>query len=187
RPNRRVSGFVGPNRIALQLTLVSQPVPRLFARRGRLRARGSIPWRYKNSWGEGPMFNSAVLDVVVGLIFVFLVVGLIWSAVVESISGTMKWRSATLLRGIKDLLNDHELTGLAQQLYRHALINPRNTGASATAIDASDQPMMRLWHGVISHPATDLSHNAPSYINPKLFANALIDILNSGPAAMVSG
>lgn len=133
------------------------------------------------------MFNSAILDVVVGLIFVFLVVSLVSSAVVESVSGTMKWRSATLLRGIKDLLNDPQLTGLAQQLYQHALINPRNAGTATTATDLSAPPLTRLWHGITDQGATDLTHNAPSYIHPTHFANALIDILNSGPARMISG
>jgi hypothetical protein len=99
----------------------------------------------------------------------------------------MKWRSVTLLRGIKDLLNDPQLTGLARQLYQHALINPRNPGTSTTADDLSNRPMARLWQGITARGSIDLSHNAPSYIDPINFANAMIDILTGGTAAMASG
>src|SRR5260370_69123 len=101
-------------------------------------------------------------------------------------SGILKWRSVTLLRGIKELLNDPQLSGLAGQLYKHALINPRNPGTGVTATDLSDRALARLWHMVrpSSDRPADLSGNAPSYIDPKHFANALIDILG---APMLSG
>src|SRR6266851_4580421 len=138
------------------------------------------------------MFNSTILDVAIGLAFVFLMVSLATSALSEAISGILKWRSATLLRGIKELLNDPQLTGLAGQLYQHALINPRNPGTGVT-VDLSDPALARLWHMVrptSSRPA-DLSDHAPSYIDPKHFANALIDILGapmlSGDVAAING
>ena len=132
------------------------------------------------------MFGSAILDVFVGLSFVFLMVSLATSAVSEAISGILKWRSATLLRGIKELVNDPQLTGLAGQLYQHALINPRNPGTTATAYDLSDPALAPLWHMVrpTSSRPPDLSDHAPAYIDPKHFANALIDILG---APMLSG
>lgn len=52
------------------------------------------------------MFNSTVLDVAIGLIFTFLAISLAVSALVEAVASAMKWRSSTLLSGIKDLLND---------------------------------------------------------------------------------
>src|SRR5712692_3427998 len=132
------------------------------------------------------MFNSTILDVAIGLAFVFLMVSLATSALSEAISGILKWRSVTLLRGIKELLNDPQLSGLAGQLYKHALINPRNPGTGVTATDLSDQALARLWHMVrpSSDRPADLSAHAPSYIDPKHFANALIDILG---APMLSG
>jgi hypothetical protein len=106
------------------------------------------------------MFSSAVLDVVVGLIFVFMAVSLAASAILEAIAGIITWRSGALLKGIKDLLNDPHLNGLAGQLYQHALINPRNDGTGTT------QEQLRA--------------NAPAYIDPGQFAKALIDIINNG-------
>ncbi len=71
------------------------------------------------------MFSSTILDVALGLAFVFLAVSLVASVVVEAISSAMKWRSSHLLEGIKQLVNDPEFTGLAKALYAHAAVNPR--------------------------------------------------------------
>jgi hypothetical protein len=106
------------------------------------------------------LFNSAVLDLAIGMIFVFLAVSLAASAVTEAIAGLFNWRSNTLLRGIKDLLNDPNFNALAAQIYQHALINPRNNGAGTTE--------------------AALTINAPAYVQPMQFANALIDILDTG-------
>jgi hypothetical protein len=115
------------------------------------------------------MFSSTVLDVAVGLIFVFFVVSLAASAILEAIAGIVTWRSGTLLKGVKDLLNDKQFTGLAAQLYQHALINPRNDGCGGQTV---------VGQGPIVEAA--LRKDAPAYIDPKQFADALIDILNTG-------
>jgi hypothetical protein len=73
------------------------------------------------------MFGSAILDVGIGLVFAFLAVSLISSAIAEAINSLFKIRSSSLLSGIKDLVNDSELRGLARVLYGHAAINPRGS------------------------------------------------------------
>ena len=108
------------------------------------------------------MFNSTVLDVAVGLIFTFLALSLAVSAFVEAIASIMKWRSSTLLQGVKDLLNDPQFNGLARELYNHALVNPRDSGSAQTEND-------------LKHP--------PAYIQPKQFADALIDLTQLTKAA----
>jgi hypothetical protein len=70
------------------------------------------------------MFNSTVLDVAVGLIFTFLAISLAVSAIVESIASVLKWRSSTLLEAVKELLNDSSFSGLALNIYNHALVGP---------------------------------------------------------------
>jgi hypothetical protein len=100
------------------------------------------------------MLNSTVLDVAVGLIFTFLAVSLAVSSLVEAIASVLKWRSKTLLQGMKDLLNDPQLTGLALNIYNHALVDPRDAGRATS-------------EGGLK--------NLPAYIDPKQFANALID------------
>lgn len=112
------------------------------------------------------MFNSTVLDVGAGLIFTFLAVSLLSSAITEAIASILKWRSGTLLVGIKNLLNDDDFTGLARSLYNHALVNPRADGTAKTEGDLDVKP---------------------AYVDPKQFAAALIDvakIVEGAPATM---
>jgi hypothetical protein len=114
------------------------------------------------------MFNSTILDLALGLVFIFLALSLAVSATVEAIASIRNWRSRTLLQGMKDLLNDAEFTGLARDIYNHALVNPRDDGDAVTEHDLK---------------------TPPSYIDPKGFAYALIDLANlagKSPAAMKS-
>lgn len=92
------------------------------------------------------MFGSAILDVVIGIAFVYLLVSLIASAVKEWISRLLKWRAETLQEGIRRLLDDPEMTDLAKQLYDHPLIAGLSRG-----------------------------DGKPSYIPARTFASALLD------------
>jgi hypothetical protein len=105
------------------------------------------------------MLNSTILDVAVGLVFTFLAMSLAVSAIVEAVASAAKWRSAMLLQGVKDLLNDASFKGLALQVYNHALVNPMDLGVALTE--------------------KDLKH-LPSYIEPGQFAGALMDVLTIG-------
>jgi hypothetical protein len=49
------------------------------------------------------MFNSAIIDVAIGMVLTFLAVSLAASAITEAISSFMKLREKTLLKGIQDL------------------------------------------------------------------------------------
>jgi hypothetical protein len=100
------------------------------------------------------MFNSAVLDVAIGLVFVFLGVSLITSVVTEALASAFKWRSASLVAGVKAMLNDQSFTGLARDIYNHAATNPCAPGTAVNEAQLRDKP---------------------SYIDPTQFANALID------------
>ena len=106
------------------------------------------------------MFSSTVLDLATGLIFCFLTVSLATGTVVEAISSALKLRSKTLTKGIGDLLNDPQLTGLAGELYAHGAINPRGPGAG------------------------DPRKKEPAYIDRQLFAKAMMDI--TGISAQVA-
>jgi hypothetical protein len=102
------------------------------------------------------MLNSTILDLAIGLIFTFLAISLAVSSIVEGIASAMKWRAATLLQGVKELLNDENFKGLALEVYNHSLVDPIDPGAALTEKD-------------LKHP--------PSYIDPGQFAEALMDIL----------
>jgi hypothetical protein len=101
------------------------------------------------------MFGSTILDLAIGLIFTFLIISLVTSAATEMVASALSWRASTLLQGIKDMLNDPQFTGLALALYNHGLVNPRSNGNASGQAQLSAQP---------------------SYIDPKQFADALIDL-----------
>jgi len=101
------------------------------------------------------MFGSEVLDVAIGLIFVYLVLSLICSAACEAIEAVLKSRSLYLKRGLQELLNDPSGKELVAELYSHPLVCSLFTGQ----YDPSKQG------------------NLPSYIPPGNFALALMDIV----------
>jgi hypothetical protein len=80
---------------------------------------------------------------------------LITSATTEAFASAVKLRASTLCDGIKDLLNDQQFTGLALDVYNHALVNSQATGVAQTAAALTAKP---------------------SYIDAAHFANAMIDI-----------
>jgi large-conductance mechanosensitive channel len=76
------------------------------------------------------MFGSNVLDVAIGLVFVYLMVSLICTVVNEIISSLLNKRGKNLFLGVKNLLNDPSFTGLAQQVYNHGMIDGISKNAS---------------------------------------------------------
>jgi len=66
------------------------------------------------------MFGSTILEVAIGLAFVYLLLSLICSAINEALAGLFAWRSKTLEQGISTMLG-HE--GLVKDLYAHPLID----------------------------------------------------------------
>jgi hypothetical protein len=109
------------------------------------------------------MFGSAILDLAIGLVFTFLAVSLAASAITEMVASATKWRAVTLRKGIQDLLNDPNLVGLGQQIYEHALINPRANGTVVSA---------KSWSKL------------PTYIDPQSFGCALTEVIGIADAAM---
>ncbi len=67
------------------------------------------------------MFGSTVLEVAVCLVFIYLPINLICTAMNEWIASAINMRGRTLFKGIKNLLNDLKFKGLSQQLYCHGL------------------------------------------------------------------
>ncbi|HEX5705010.1 MAG TPA: hypothetical protein VFX97_17565 [Pyrinomonadaceae bacterium] len=72
------------------------------------------------------MFGSQVIDVAIGMVFVYLLLSLVCSAANELIETVMKNRAAKLEEGIRSLLNDE---GLANQVYNHTLVSGLYTKA----------------------------------------------------------
>ncbi|MDZ7266718.1 MAG: hypothetical protein ONB48_06965 [candidate division KSB1 bacterium] len=94
------------------------------------------------------MFGSVILEIAIGLILVYLLLGLICTAINEVVAQALQWRARTLADGIRNLLADPNYEGLARQVYNHHLIK---------AFSRRDAK--------------------PSYLPPHSFALALLDVV----------
>jgi len=107
------------------------------------------------------MFGLDMLDVAIGIAFVYLLVSLLCSAIVEGAEAVLKRRSSDLERGIGELLHDPNLVA---RLYNHPLINGLFKGTY--------KPDMR---------------GLPSYIPSRSFSLAIMDLLISPDASQHKG
>jgi hypothetical protein len=115
------------------------------------------------------MFGSAALEVLIGIIFIFILVSIICSALREAIEAWLKTRAAYLEHGIRELLNDTKGTGLAKDLYNHPLVYGLFADTYKPGSTAK-KPKILAGGGTL-----------PSYIPSKNFAVALLDIAARGP------
>jgi len=114
------------------------------------------------------MFNSNVLDVAIGMIFVYLLLSLMCSAANEVIELWLKNRAADLERGLRELLKDDAGTGLVKSLYSHHLVNGLFKGEY-------NQALYRGWSGWVKRLLG--RGQLPSYIPARNFALALMDLV----------
>src|SRR5947199_1858750 len=115
---------------------------------------------------SGGLFGSAVLDVAVGLAFIYLLLAIFCTAVNEWLAGVLKTRGKLLLQGITELLNGqvgtykgqaNAATGFLDDFYGHPLISG----------------LMR-----------DKTH--PTYIPARTFASFLLDFVPPrSPAVLI--
>ena len=68
------------------------------------------------------MFNSAILEVAIGMAFLYILLSLFCSSIKELISQILSMRANNLQEGIKSLLNSDEASTLAEEVYKHPLI-----------------------------------------------------------------
>jgi hypothetical protein len=119
------------------------------------------------------MLGSTILESAIGMVLIFLLMSLICSALREVIESVMKHRASDLHRGIRELLQDREGTGLVRELYSHPLVY----GLFEGEYDAATKPKrLKSWFGSLFRPMRTL----PSYIPSSSFARALIDLEQQG-------
>jgi hypothetical protein len=104
--------------------------------------------------------SSVALEMAIGLVFCYASISVIASSVYEAFASLLRLRARSLLAGVKALLNDPGFGGLARLVYQHALVNPRSNGSAATAASLAV---------------------APSYIDPRAFAVAMVDAIQKVP------
>lgn len=128
------------------------------------------------------MFNTTILDVAIGMVFIYLLLSLLCTATNELIELLMKKRATDLERGIRELLqpgSESGTDGLVKDIYNHPLVNSLYGGAYENS-------------GIKSALRYVKRTQLPSYIPAKNFALALMDVvmpdtsLNSPPSELTS-
>jgi len=113
------------------------------------------------------MFNSAVLEVTMGILVVFLLVSTVCTAIREGIESLLKTRAAYLEMGIRELLHDEEAKGLARAFFNHPIIYCLYPG--------------KYRPGSTKRQTLQRGGDMPSYVSGRTFALALMDIVARGP------
>ena len=133
------------------------------------------------------MLNSETLEVAIGMVFLFLLMSLICTAIKEWIEALLKWRAMDLERAMRNLLDDPDGT-TTQALYSHPIIYSLFQGG----YDAAQ--LRRSWltmgTGADKHMRLGARRNLPSYIPTAHFATAFIDFVARGattPGAAAPG
>jgi len=132
------------------------------------------------------MLGSDVLEIAIGVVFVFLIASLIASAVREMIEALLKTRAVQLEKGMRQLLDDHAGTGIMKELFDHPLLFGLYEGTYEP-----EQQLAPTWTGrAFSALRRDAAageakvkttlqwaSNLPSYIPSRNFALALLDLV----------
>jgi len=115
------------------------------------------------------MLGLEILDVAIGIIFVYLLVSIVCASIREGLAAWLKTRAAYLECGIRELLHDKMGAGLATAFYTHPLIYSLFSGGYSPRT-AYKYPSLFAKGGEL-----------PSYIPARNFALALMDIAARGP------
>lgn len=142
------------------------------------------------------MFGSTVLEVAIGLVFVYCIISLICSGISEIIARIVALRASTLRKGICSLLADDEGKNLCSEIYDHGLIlgltplrkslegsgkegGPKQDAkagpAPAKTEAGTDQVKAEKEKNLGPIARIRRSRKEPSWIEPTHFATALLD------------
>lgn len=80
------------------------------------------------------MFNSAILDVAVGLVFIYTLLSLVCSSLKEGVSRLRGMRAQCLAAGIRRLLANDGSSEIAERFWRHPLIQAMGDGRNAAGV-----------------------------------------------------
>lgn len=105
------------------------------------------------------MFGSGILDLVIGLIFIYFIVSLICSAIREIFANTLNLRFHFMRKWAAQALNE----SLGAKLMNHRLVRVKDTAKSAFS----------RWITTL----TGFNLSKSSYIPKDIFSSALLDIL----------
>jgi hypothetical protein len=125
------------------------------------------------------VFNGLdILDVAIGLVFVYLVLSFLCSSINEGIETFLKNRSHQLESGIREILYDADGTKVAHLLYNHPLVCSLFQGR----YDPVNIRKRFFFPGMQYR-----GRNLPSYIPSANFALAMLDIILPATPSQVGG
>ena len=130
------------------------------------------------------MLNSETLEVAIGMVFLFLLMSLICTAIKEWIEALLKWRAMDLERAMRNLLADPDGT-TTQALYTHPIIYSLFQGTYNAAQLRSS--WLTMGTGADKHMRLSARRNLPSYIPTAHFATAFIDLVARGSTTPGAG
>jgi hypothetical protein len=113
------------------------------------------------------LFNSTTLDVILGLVFVYLLLAIMCTTINEWLAGILNTRSDNLAAGIKQLLDAQpdasgNTNSFLQKFYAHPLIS-----------------------GMLT-PGTSGDSAHPSYLPARTFATAVMDLATPGKPGAIT-
>jgi hypothetical protein len=112
------------------------------------------------------LFGSTILEVAMGLVFIYLLLSLVCTAVNELTAALITWRARNLAQGIRNLLNGYDDRPWLMRL------RSRPGGEAGSLAEALYQhPLVRSLY---------LPGGAPSYIPSRTFAVALLELAFQG-------
>ncbi|NBO64508.1 MAG: hypothetical protein EBU88_06645 [Acidobacteria bacterium] len=114
------------------------------------------------------MLDLRMIDVAIGIIFIYLLISVVCSAIRESIEALFNKRAAYLELAVRELLNDPNGNGLVKRFYHHPLITVLYPGNYEGR------------HGDALRRILSTGRNLPSYIPKASFALALLDLVARG-------
>jgi hypothetical protein len=144
------------------------------------------------------MFGSVILDVAIGMVYIYLLLSLVASVVNEALASLVQSRAANLQRGLRSLLSgdsieaspadgDANAITLVDNIYNHGLIRglyqdpAKDYGGKVLSLWSGFRLKLQRWVGIApAKPIAGVSDQLllPSYIPARAFALAMIDILN---------
>jgi hypothetical protein len=119
------------------------------------------------------MFNSGILDVVIGLTVIYLQLSLVCTAVNELIAAVFRKRANDLEYGIRKLLDDRKLKFFESLKNRFRKDEDEEAKKDSLTSNFYDHPLIR---------ALRPNGKTPSYIPARTFAMTLIDLIRNPPA-----
>lgn len=131
------------------------------------------------------MFGSAILDMVVGMVFVFLLLSLVVSAVREAIEARLQDRAKLLAWGLHELLGGGSKV-LLERLYCHPLIAALYSGPFDEKIIDYRRNTGGFW--ILKYIGSFFFKRTkmPAYIPARTVALALLDMARNGQLGLVN-